>query len=32
MFDGSDNAMKPVELFYIYDTQLAVGAYAPPVV
>ena len=32
MFDGSDNAMKPVELFYIYDTSVAAGAYAPPVV
>ena len=30
-FDGSDNAMKPVELFYFYDTEVGAGAYAPPV-
>ena len=32
MFDGSDNAMKPVGLFYFYDTDIAAVAYAPPVV
>ncbi|CAE6950181.1 unnamed protein product [Symbiodinium sp. CCMP2456] len=32
LFDGSDNAMKPVEIFFWYSNNTLAGAYAPPVV